>query len=745
MESNKGVFSMTARSTALALVMSLATVALAQPQILTPEASQLTLRAATQSQPLPAYMTPEEARLPQLKVTEGFRAPPGGPVHCSAEYEPCDGLFLSWMGYTSILTNLAVKITQGDPSATVWIMVESSSQQTSVANSLSAAGAVMSQIQFMIKDMDTVWVRDYGPRFVFDNGVRSIIDHTYNRPRPNDNALPDFVAAAWSEPSYDLPLVHGGGNFHCFTNGDAFMTELVVDENPGVSAQQIRDYYAAYEGVNLTITPGFPTSVDSTRHIDMWMMPVGDGRVMINEYSGTTAYPPKTITDSVAADMASRGYSVYRIPGWNSGSGGYNGTHYTYSNAVILNHQLFVPSYGGSYTTQDAQALAAYQAAAPDKDIQQINCSSIIGAAGAIHCIVMHVPSAPPTPEPIVGVLAPNGGELWVKNEQHEIRWSATDDVAVTSIDIRLSTDGGATYPTTIATGLANTGSFLWTVPALDSAQCRVQVVAHDGDGNLGQDASNADFTIALTGPVAVYSFPCDVDNPSLFTMTGEWQFGHPTGGGGTQFGEPDPASGYTGTNVYGVNLNGDYSIAVGGPYYLRMGPIDLSDASEVELRFYRWLNSDNQPWVYSTIEVSHDGSTWTQIWTNGTTTYTATSWSLETFDVSEMADGQTTFYVRWGYQVASSAWAFSGWNLDDIELWGITSPTQCAGDMNCDGTVDFADINKFVEALSGQAAWEANPANAGCPWLNGDVDGDSSVTFKDINPFVAALGSTCP
>lgn len=72
-------------------------------------------------------------------------------------------------------------------------------------------------------------------------------------------------------------------------------------------------------------------------------------------------------------------------------------------------------------------------------------------------------------------------------------------------------------------------------------------------------------------------------------------------------------------------------------------------------------------------------------------------------------------------------------------------APRLCPGDMNCDGAVNFQDINKFVEALGGQAAWDANPANAGCPWLNGDVNGDGNVTFGDINPFVAQLGVICP
>lgn len=68
-----------------------------------------------------------------------------------------------------------------------------------------------------------------------------------------------------------------------------------------------------------------------------------------------------------------------------------------------------------------------------------------------------------------------------------------------------------------------------------------------------------------------------------------------------------------------------------------------------------------------------------------------------------------------------------------------------CDGDMNCDGAVTFADIDKFVQSLSGQAGWSNNPANAGCPWLNGDTNHNGAVTFADIDGFVARLGSTCP
>ncbi len=59
-------------------------------------------------------------------------------------------------------------------------------------------------------------------------------------------------------------------------------------------------------------------------------------------------------------------------------------------------------------------------------------------------------------------------------------------------------------------------------------------------------------------------------------------------------------------------------------------------------------------------------------------------------------------------------------------------------GDMNCDGAVDFNDLDGFVVALVGQAGYEA--AYPDCRYLHGDTDGDGDVDFDDINGFVRLL-----
>ncbi len=67
--------------------------------------------------------------------------------------------------------------------------------------------------------------------------------------------------------------------------------------------------------------------------------------------------------------------------------------------------------------------------------------------------------------------------------------------------------------------------------------------------------------------------------------------------------------------------------------------------------------------------------------------------------------------------------------------------PAFIVGDLNCDGVVDFSDINPFVLFLSNFEIWQET--YAGCPAPNGDINGDGAYpSFADINPFVALLAS---
>ncbi|MEN8164314.1 MAG: agmatine deiminase family protein [Acidobacteriota bacterium] len=341
--------------------------------------------------PLPRGLAPGET-VPVFDWSKFLsRDVPSGTVRTPAEYELNDGMLIRWGWPDDLLTEMTVAVTTGTD-ATVWVLVSGASQQSSATAVLSGGGADMDQVEFIVYYADSVWIRDYGPRFIAEDGSRAIVDHTYNRNRPNDDAFTDFLAPLWSEPQYDIPLVHGGGNFHLFGDGEAFMTELILDENYGLTAQDVEDLFMDYEGLDLTIMPPFPSWYDSTQHIDMWMLPVADREVIIGEYpvSDTEVH---TVTEDAVTLLEGRGYTVHRTPGWRSGY------HYTYTNSVILNEVVLACQFANAnagYADEDAEAVATFEAIYPDRQIVPVDCSDVITASGAVHCIVMHVPAVNP-------------------------------------------------------------------------------------------------------------------------------------------------------------------------------------------------------------------------------------------------------------------------------------------------------------------------------------------------------------
>ncbi len=226
--------------------------------------------------------------------------------------------------------------------------------------------------------------------------------------------------------------------------------------------------------------------------------------------------------------------------------------------------------------------------------------------------------------------------------------------------------------------------------------------------------------------PPRVLFFPLDTD-PG-WSRQGQWAFGKPAGLGGASHGHPDPTGGATGTNVFGVNLSGDYAITVGGPYYLTAGPFDFSGYSGMKLQFQRWLNTDYPPFVYATIEISTNGASWTGIWTNGPSEVADAAWTRVSYDISAYADGRTNISVRWGYNIGQSgAFAYSGWNLDDIEFIG--NPTR-----NLSLSIP-ATATEGAGVLAGTVASSVAPTNDLVVTLNSSDTSEATVPVNVTIP----------
>jgi hypothetical protein len=180
-----------------------------------------------------------------------------------------------------------------------------------------------------------------------------------------------------------------------------------------------------------------------------------------------------------------------------------------------------------------------------------------------------------------------------------------------------------------------------------------------DGLGNTSRPVS-----LQVGQPEVIYSFPLDTD-PGWSTE-GLWAFGQPTGAGG-QYGGPDPAAGYTGPNVYGYNLAGDYENNL-PERHLTSPALDCTGLERVTLRFRRWLGVEQSAYDHAYLRVSTDSTTWTTIWQN-TGEVADAAWMLVEYDLGAVADDQSTVYLRWTMGPTDGSWRYCGWNLDDIEI----------------------------------------------------------------------------
>lgn len=210
-------------------------------------------------------------------------------------------------------------------------------------------------------------------------------------------------------------------------------------------------------------------------------------------------------------------------------------------------------------------------------------------------------------------------------------------------------------------------------------------------------------------------SFPFDT-NPGWVTQGG-WTFGRPTGQGSSA---GDPTSGATGVNVYGYNLAGDYPNNLGTTHYLTTRAIDCSNLVFTQLRFRRWLGVESAQFDHVNIEASRDGVHWNTVWEHNTpANIIESSWSLQSHDLSGVADGAATLYLRWGLGPTDGADTYAGWNIDDVEIRGVPAFADC----NRNGEPDLDDL------LAGRSAdCDGNGAPDECDIDDGrgeDCDGD--------------------
>ena len=325
---------------------------------------------------LPIGLTEEEkTRIHEIYNMGRETDPPSGLIRNIAEYERMEGVLIRYpFGISTAF------IAEMSEDVTVYCLV-SSSQQNSANSSMTNGGVNMEKVVYITGSTDSYWTRDYGPWWVVDgNRDVSIVDFTYNRPRPNDNQAPSKMANYLNVPYYASDIVHAGGNYMTDGLGTSASTDLVYLENsiPNSQVLQIMEDYYGIETYHVLEDPN-NTYID---HIDCWGKYLSPTKVLIREVPTSHAqYDEIEATATYFGNSTNEWgepWEVHRV--WTPND-------QPYTNSLILNEKILVPVTGSSW---DDEALTAYEEALPGFDILPFTGSW--ESTDALHCRIKGIP-----------------------------------------------------------------------------------------------------------------------------------------------------------------------------------------------------------------------------------------------------------------------------------------------------------------------------------------------------------------
>lgn len=303
------------------------------------------------------WLTPNEMlRLHEIGLGFVETDPPAAPVRNLAEFDRMQGALIR---YPFGIPMTVIKEMAEDVMLTT--IVANAGQQNTVLQLYINNGVDTSHCNFLIAGTNSYWTRDYGPWFVsYHTDSVGIVDFPYNRPRPLDDEIPKLVAGMLGIPWFGMKLVHTGGNYMTDGLGMSASTELVWEENPTLTHEQIAQKVHDYLGIDTYHVRPDPngTYID---HIDCWAKYLAPDKILVMKVP--SYHPRYAQIEAAAAYWAATpcpygyNYKVYRVNTPND---------QPYTNSLILNEKVLLPFVN---STWDDSARAVYQSAMPGYEV----------------------------------------------------------------------------------------------------------------------------------------------------------------------------------------------------------------------------------------------------------------------------------------------------------------------------------------------------------------------------------------
>ena len=291
------------------------------------------------------------------------------------------------------------------------ILFNNTDQVVAALKVLNESDQELKHISFMHFELDTVWLRDFGPVLAEkEDGVMSI-DFFYNGQRPTDDHFPRDFAKLTDAEHNSVPWTIQGGNLLCNGEGLALTTTRIFDDNkislkprPGVDVYKEQREFVINEFKKYTnlkhIEVLQPLQSEQTKHVDMFATFVSSREVLVAKVDPRLDPVNARILDYNAdrlekVRIAGKPIKVHRIP-----IPVRRGTSWSpYTNIIIANKLIMMPVMKTDDRATMMEAINIYRETFPNHRVTTVDISTMAKLQGALHCMSIHVPKYVDLPE----------------------------------------------------------------------------------------------------------------------------------------------------------------------------------------------------------------------------------------------------------------------------------------------------------------------------------------------------------
>ena len=380
-----------------------------QPRVVVPSA-QPAVSASTSSS-----VTPASVLRYAIKKSEDYEIYP----RLSGEFEKQKAILLSVSDlqyqHNGVLAEIVEKSSgHGVP---LVILFNDDKQLKSTVELLNSIQCDLSHVSLYRLKLDTIWLRDFGPRFAETKSGAQSIDFYYNGQRPLDDKFP----ISWGKLSKDdvsrIKWTLQGGNMQSNGKGFAFVSSRLFEDNaiqlPHASPNTDFGFEkrklvvdAFKKGCNIErLLILEPLRPEATKHVDMFATFVAQDTVVVAEVDPKQDPQNAKVLEyninllkQVKVDGEPLKIERIKFPPRN-------GKYWSpYTNIIMANRLLLMPVYDSDPPEMVENALKVYRRLLPDYHVDTVNMTTMQKLEGALHCMSINVPDFAKLPRGVMSI-----------------------------------------------------------------------------------------------------------------------------------------------------------------------------------------------------------------------------------------------------------------------------------------------------------------------------------------------------